>query len=162
MLSMEDDRWIGLAGGYRMPFDPRPLLTKLEISPCTTELWHELIGELYHQGDVGEASYAAVPYLVRIGLHEDVLPWQLLTLITYIELARTSGDNPRMPEWLERDYLEAIEELALRGMRKIGEATSAEQVQGILSVLSLWKGLRVYAAVLAKYTEDELNGLLHE
>lgn len=66
MLSFDDNRWADLRGGYRIPFDPRPFLKMLETVQDTSGAWHELWEGLHHQGNVGEASYAAVPHLVRI------------------------------------------------------------------------------------------------
>src|SRR5215469_1203330 len=61
MLGLTDKPWTELIGGYRTAFDPRPALHKLESNVHAKEAWHELWEELHHQGDVGEASYAAVP-----------------------------------------------------------------------------------------------------
>ena len=66
MLSFDDERWKHLMGGYKIPFDPRPSLRKLENQQDAASAWEELREELHHQGDVGNASYAAVPELVRI------------------------------------------------------------------------------------------------
>jgi hypothetical protein len=66
MLGLDDSRWSSLTGGYRTAFDPRPLLARLETKHGTAVVWHELWEEPCHQGDVGEASYASVPPLVRI------------------------------------------------------------------------------------------------
>jgi len=40
MLSLDDDRWSGLKGGYRIPFDPRPLLKKIESGAELEATWH--------------------------------------------------------------------------------------------------------------------------
>jgi hypothetical protein len=66
MLSLDDKRWQDLEGSYRTRFDPRPLLSELEADKNAKAVWHDLWEELHHQGDVGVASYAAVPHLVRI------------------------------------------------------------------------------------------------
>ena len=66
MLSLNDERWQNLDGGYRTQFDPTSLLSQLESGQGSKAAWHELWEGLHHQGDVGEASYAAVPHLVRI------------------------------------------------------------------------------------------------
>ncbi len=52
-------------GGYGVPYDPEPALKRLSSSheEAISELWENL----YHQGDVGLASYAAVPALVQAG-----------------------------------------------------------------------------------------------
>jgi hypothetical protein len=54
MLSFDDDRWNHLEGGYKMPFDPRPSLRKIESQQDTAAAWEELWEELHHQGDVGD------------------------------------------------------------------------------------------------------------
>ena len=46
------------------------------------------------RGDVGEASYAAVPHLLRIGLIAKEIPWQLFALVLNIDLARLDAKNP--------------------------------------------------------------------
>lgn len=66
MISFDDPRWDDLEGGYRIEYDPRPALLTLEDSPDDPDAWAELWEELHHQGDVGEASYAAVPYLAAL------------------------------------------------------------------------------------------------
>jgi hypothetical protein len=66
MLALNDHRWTMMTGGYRTPLDPRPLLSKLESARDTAAVWAELWDELHHQGDVGDASYAAVPHLADI------------------------------------------------------------------------------------------------
>lgn len=61
-MDFDDIGWAGLLGGYRVPYDPRNALRRLEGGDAEAA-WQELWAELYHQGDVGEASYAAVPHL---------------------------------------------------------------------------------------------------
>jgi hypothetical protein len=151
---------MGLEGGYGIPFDPSPLLAALQDAPHDGRLWDTLIEGLYHQGDVGEASCAAVSGLVKIGPTEEPPPWQLLVLVAMIELARSDPRNPPLPSWLEREYGEAIKSLALRSLRTIDEANTLEQLRGMLCVLALWKGLRTYSAALLEYSEEELKQLL--
>jgi hypothetical protein len=81
MLSLDDNRWNGLTGGYKYPFDPRPLLTKLETESDTAIVWDELWEELHHQGDVGDASYAAAPHIVRIYRQLGVVGWNTYGLL---------------------------------------------------------------------------------
>jgi hypothetical protein len=50
--------------------------------------------ELHHQGDVGDASYAAVPELVRIHRDGRAADWNLYAMVAIIELARTESQNP--------------------------------------------------------------------
>jgi hypothetical protein len=159
VLSLDDERWNGLKGGYRMPFDPRPLLKKIESGSDLKSTWHELWGELHHQGDVGEASYATVPHLVRIHRQRATPDWNPYALVACIELARGQGINPELPDWLENEYFEAIQELAKIGISEFPRANTPEQLRGILMILALSKGFRTYAKVILEYSEEELLAL---
>jgi hypothetical protein len=105
MLTLDDSRWGDLTGGYRMKCDPRPLLAKLENSLDTEGTWHALWDDLHHQGDVGEASYAAVPHLVRIYRNHGMPDWNTYAIVAVIELARNKGSNPAVLEMVGRGLL---------------------------------------------------------
>ena len=147
---------VGVKGGYRVLFDPRPLLAKLESGAESETAWEELWGNLYHQGDVGEASYAAVPHLVRIYQDKGKLDWNTYGIVGAIELARGHEKNPEVPEWLKEEYFEAIRLLAETGLGEFSRASKDEELRAILSVLAIWKGLRTPARFIIDYTEDEL------
>jgi hypothetical protein len=157
MLSLDDPRWTTLKGGYRTPFDPRPLLKKLHYGDNDEPTWRELWDELHHQGDVGESSYAAVPLIVQAGRNRNVLNWNFYAIVAIIELARTAPGNPEVPTWLAEDYYPAIQELSLIGNRQLAQATDADTVRSILSVIALAKGLRMHAKFLIEYSDDELR-----
>src|SRR5579863_1227359 len=96
MLSLDDKRWQNLEGGYRTQFDPRPSLSRLDTDDDTNAAWHDLWEGLHHQGDVGEASYAAVPHLVRIYRKRGVVDWNTYAIVAVIELARDERNNPEI------------------------------------------------------------------
>jgi hypothetical protein len=156
MLNLDDRRWSDLTGGYRTLFDPRPLLAKLETGQDAAVAWHGLWEELHHQGDVGEASYAAVPHLVRIHRKLAVVEHNAYAMVALIELARKKSGNPELPKWLEEDYFAAIRELAEIGAVEILRTQDLEVVRAILGVLALAKGLRIHGKFLVEYSEDEL------
>jgi hypothetical protein len=156
MLSLRDKRWTKLKGGYRTVFDPRPSLQNLESNVYLKEAWHELWEELHHQGDVGEASYAAVPHLVRIHAERKLDDWNTYALVAVIELARGKGKNPEVPEWLKDGYFLAIQELAKLGSTEILRAKDPEAIRAILSILALAKGARTHARFLLEYSEEEM------
>ncbi len=145
-----------MTAGYRVPFDPRPLLKRLETDGDATEVWGELWGELHHQGDVGEASFAAVPFLVNIYRERGVIDWNTYAIVATIELARKEGTNPDVPQWMANEYFRAIDELAKLGAKEVFHAEGAENVRSMLSVVALKKGLRMHGKFLADYSEDEL------
>jgi hypothetical protein len=156
MLNLDDERWKSLSGGYRTKFDPRPLLSKLESGEDATVAWHDLWERLHHQGDVGEASYAAVPHLVRIHRQRGVVDWNTYGLVAVIELARTEMQNPPIPDWLEKDYFRAIRELAEIGSVEFWRGTNPEEIRAILSILALARDARITARFLLEYSEEEL------
>ena len=145
-----------MTGGYRLPFDPRPLLSELQSSKDTAPIWSKLWDELHHQGDVGEASYAAVPHLVDICRRRGQIDWNAYAIVAIIELARKKGTNPDAPEWMSGDYFSAIQELANIGTREIRTADAPETVRAILSMIAIAKGLPIHANFLLKYSEEEM------
>jgi len=107
MISLDDARWSNMTGGYRMPLDPRPLIKRLDTDADTTAVWQDLWDELHHQGDVGEASFAAVPFLVESYRKQRVLDGNTFAIVAIIELARKEGKNPDVPQWIAEDYFQA-------------------------------------------------------
>lgn len=167
MLTFDDPRWDQLKAGYRMPYDPRPMLRRLEAGDDVQGAWHELWEELHHQGDVGEASYAAVPHLVRIHRGRGIPDWNTYAMVAIIELARGKEidsdhgkrKNPEVPEWLREDYFEAIRKLAESGIKELPNVQDPDILRGVLSVIALFKGARTYARFLLNYSEDELRDI---
>lgn len=156
MLSFDDERWNHLEGGYKMPFDPRPSLRKIESQQDTAAAWEEFWQELHHQGDVGDASYAAVPELVRIHRSGGAADWNLYAIVAIIELARTEPQNPEVPDWLSEDYFRSIQELARMGTKDIMAAKESDTTRAILSIIAIARGLRTHGKFLVNYSEDEL------
>jgi hypothetical protein len=156
MLDWNDPRWQTLKGGYRVLFDPRPMLKQLEASPHDDALWSEFIGDLYHQGDVGEASYAAVPELLRLIVQSEVTPWQPITLVAFIEEARTSPQNPVLPDWLAPAYSQSVDTLARYCLQMLPATTEPLAVSSMLAFLTLWKGMRAHYRAFT-YSESDLT-----
>lgn len=162
MLRLDDERWKPLKGAYGVLFDPRPLLTSLRSANGTGAIWQELWTNLYHQGDVGEASYAAVTQLISLAQEGRLLDWNAYALTAAIELARDHPQNPKVPQWLQLDYEEAFQRLVENGLSVFPGKQSNETDRSILSILALSKGLRTYARVLLEFTEDEIGELAEQ
>jgi hypothetical protein len=155
-VSLGDKRWSELKGGYRIPFDPRPLLARLETGQDVAAAWEGLWEELHHQGDVGEASYAAVPHLVRIHRQRGVADWNTYAIVAIIELARDQRGNPEVPSWLAEDYFRAIRELAEIGTAEVLRVKEPDNIRFMLSVIATVRGARTHGRFLVKYSEEEL------
>jgi hypothetical protein len=157
MLTLDDPRWTELNGGYKTRFDPRPFFARLESGRDVKAVWHELWGELYHQGDIGEASFAAIPHLVRIHRNCGTIDWNIYAIVTLTEQARGCRGNPDAPDWLQEAYFNSIQELAEAGAAEIVRVDDSDTTRAILSILALAKGLRTHARLLLEYSDQELN-----
>jgi hypothetical protein len=159
-VQLDDPRWIGLRGAYRTPYDPRPALARL-AGADSAAAWDELWEELFHQNDVGEASYAALPELVRMHRSRGGGDWNTYAYAAAVEEARRSGRNPELPEWLQADYEAAWEELEAAALADFPTARTPELVQGLIAVLAHARGW-LSLARLAMLTEDEREEILSE
>lgn len=158
-MDFADARWAELQGGYRQTYDARPTLRRLAAGDLA--VWDEFWQELHHQGDVGEASYAAVVEIVRIYEAQTKPDWNVFALAATVEEARHGAGNPALPAWLIADYETAWSQLEARALADFRGATGDELVSGILAVLALVKGKRKLAR-MALLTEDEREEMLRE
>ena len=159
-LDWADARWTDLLGGYRIPYDPRKALRLLEDGKDTARAWDELWDELHHQGDIGEASFAAVPHLVRIHEHRGVPDWNTYALAAVIELARDRADNPQPPPDLQHFYDSAWIQLVDIGLRELSTAQEPTLVASIMGAVAIGKGQRILGRLAIEFTEDERRELL--
>jgi hypothetical protein len=156
MLPLDDERWNHLHGGYRIPFDPRPWIALLETGNDNRAVWEAFWENLHHQGDLGEASYATIPYVVRIYRRLGVFDWNAYAIVAIVELCRGERANPPVPAWLEEDYSCAIQELAETGAAQFSGLKTVEDVRAVLSILAIAKGARLHAKFLVGYDDAEL------
>lgn len=158
-MEFPDERWVGLSGGYHMPYDPRPALRSIEASDDKAA-WAELWNELHHKGDVGEASYAALPALAQLALM-GIGGWQPYALAVTIEEARRNGRNPPLPGWLDEHYATAWTHLFDAALAAMEEAKDALLVCSLLAVQAMHKEQPLLAR-LAILTEAERADLLSD
>lgn len=159
-MDLKDDRWTHRLGGYRIPYDPRKALRALERGEHVAGAWRELWNELHHQGDVGDASYAAVPHLVRIHELRRVPDWNTYALTATIELARDNNSNPTLPTDLREPYEIAWRQLAEIGLLDLRLAEEPALVLSIIGVLAIGKGQRTLGRLAVECTEDERKEML--
>src|SRR5215469_5012013 len=159
MLSLTDQRWRSLKGGYRTIYDASVALRRLEEGQDT---WGELWNELHHQGDVGEASYASVPHLVRICQAAPRRDWNLYALVGLIEIERHRKSNPPLPDWLTADYSSAWRDLETLALRDLSDASERKLIQAALAAIAMARGQLRLGAFLSSLDESELAELLEE
>jgi len=156
-----EPNWKQMQGGYGVPYDPRPAIERLRQDPLDRGAWDELWNELHHQGDVGEASYAALPLLVD-ACAAGPRDWNLYALVATIEVERHRAANPQLPQWLAAAYAEALRRL--KGLALIDLAATADRLIGrsAMAVVALACGDLELGALLAHLDESEIGELLEQ
>ncbi len=159
-MDFSDDRWSGLLGGYRLPYDPRPALKAIDEDQGAKAAWSELWEDLHHQGDVDVASYAVLPWIARLAAAGKAGGWNAFQLAFTIEQARADSRNPKMPKWLAAGYAEAWSVLCATALDVLREAEDPEVVSSALAVVALHKHLPILGSLAAEFSEEERRQML--
>ena len=160
-LPLDSDRWVELRGG-KGRYDAAPILEELREGYLPLErFWSIAWDELHHQGEVGNASYLAIPWIWQhyqdAGLEPDE---ELLWFAGMVERRRRSGDNEALLADFAAGYHRSLHEIAAvaaageSGLRSFG-ATKA--CCHLLAVLGDQDPL---AELLDLLEEDQLPRLL--
>jgi hypothetical protein len=161
MLPLDDPRWEGYVGGYRVPCDAPGAIRRLLDGPDPRAALEELEEELCHQGDLGPASYAAVPWLVEYVRRQPELEVRAVALILTIEFGRPfNGDD--VPDEVRPGYDAALASLAEIVLSKRGGWWGDDQVMLAAAVLALSQGNRWMARTYFELDRRMLEELLRE
>lgn len=161
-LDPSDERWSSLKGGYRVPYDPRPALRRIETGEPPGPAWDELWEELFHQEDVGEASYAAVPEIARLIMDGRTADWNGFALVATIEERRGVDGNPPLPAWLIEDYEAAWQSIFAAAVSMLATATDETLLNALLGVIAIRKKLPTLGRLALRLSENERRALLDE
>jgi hypothetical protein len=159
MLSLTDTAWRQFEGGYRAPYDASKALARMERGDS---VWDELWNELHHQGDVGVASYAAIPQIVRISQTRRGTDWNLYALAATIEIERHRKNNPPLPDWLDPSYTAAWEGLVNLALADLAGKPDELTLRSALSVVALGRGDLKLGALLNHSEASEIAAYLEE
>ena len=146
-----------LLDAYGKPFDPRPVVARWsngEGEEAAGLLWERL----YHQGDLGSASFAAVPDLVEMLASLSQPDWNAYALIATIEESRVSR-GILLPDSLASGYVNAWKSVLALALCDLVEASQDELVLSLLAVLAHAKGQHRLGTI-ALCTEDEREEML--
>jgi hypothetical protein len=161
-MDFDNPNWSQLLGGHRLPYDSKRALQALDQGGDREAAWDELWSELHHQGDVGEASYAAVPYLVRIHIARGIADWNTYALVATIDECRREGHNPALPYGWRDEYEQAMVRLAEHGLVEIKLTEDLNLSRSIIAVVAIWKHLFVLGRLATDFDEDSLRALIFE
>nr|WP_294950221.1 hypothetical protein [uncultured Mucilaginibacter sp.] len=163
-LGLDDPRWAELEGGYRgVTDDVSKALKRLEVANTaneTQEIYQGLWDELHHQGDVGIASYYAVPHMVRIAKMTGFIDWNVLGLVSLIEIQRHKN-NPVIPPALYPNYQNALSELSGLAISVLSENWDLSTTTVALAAIAIAKGQIKLANAIQNFdSEDEIDEFL--
>jgi hypothetical protein len=162
MIDLNDEQWQGLHSGYRKPYDASKPLKKIEEHGASRAAWDELWENLHHQGQVGEASFAAIPMLAQLIKREPTRDWNVYALAGIIELSRNINDNPDVPAWLIEDYTAGLNTILEMGLNDLSVSVDVYTVRAILGFIASMKGIRDTARLLLELDESEIQEILSE
>jgi hypothetical protein len=138
MLSLDAKEWAFLEGGYRKPYDASVQLRLLEsANKPDRKILDQFWENLYHQGDVGVASYAAIPQLSRIYQDKKWLDFHLPGLAASIEEARFHEQNPAVPDWLIADYRDSLKGIAHYCLSRIDDQSDRNFARALLLLVAI-------------------------
>lgn len=145
MLSLDSPDWSQLEHAYGRASDIPDLLHQLEEFPphdgYEAPPYFMLWSSLCHQNDVYTASYAAVPHIIRILASAPTRAhWDFFLLPTCIEIERSKGRGPAIPETLRASYFDALNRIPLLAAAA-SEATRDEiYTRAIAAAIAVSKG----------------------
>lgn len=164
MLPLDSARWRELEHAYGVAEDTPDLLRQLESQAeeesADAEPWFTLWNSLCHQGDVYDASFAAVPHVLRIAeAHPDLFSSSFLQFPACVEFCRRKAGGA-VPVELELAYFAALERipaiLALASTREWDETF----LRCALSALAASKGFPEVAEAALEMTSEAANDFI--
>lgn len=161
LLPLDDPRWQTYNGGYnRVPFDCVPLIRQLQADGPSESFWETVWDELHHQGDVGEATYAIIPYLAQHFIASDSLDSMLFGFVCVVELERHSHDNPPIPPELQPGYNWGIQQLLNAALAKPFAEWDEYFLRYYVALLAAVKGRRTLCTAYQEMGDSEARKFL--
>jgi hypothetical protein len=151
LLPLDDPRWPTYRSGYGLPYDVVPLIRQLQQECASKQFWETVWNELHHQGDVAEATYALIPYLVDYQSRQSALDEQLFHFCVVVDLAQPENNNPRIPPEIEFSYALALRRLPVIGAELLKRSGGEHIVMGVAAATALAAGHRVLARAYLEF-----------
>nr|WKN38739.1 hypothetical protein K4G66_08485 [Tunicatimonas sp. TK19036] len=162
MRSLDDPIWQKLTGGYHTSYDASLVLKKLEAFDKEKEeepIWDEIWSELYHQGDIGTASFLSVPQLIRIYQNKGKINYQVFAFITAVELTRIKN-SLTIPDEFKHEYEKAINQIPELVSLAKQQSWDSLLAASVLSAIAVWKKRYRMAELISELEDEELTEYL--
>lgn len=134
-------------------YDASKVLRGLTDGASGKTAYQELWEQLHHQGDLGEASYASVPWLIEITRRSPLPDWNPLALVCTIELARPS--NQEVPPELQEGYFKSLGSIPSVLADKPCAVWDDLFTQVASAALALSRGHRAFAEIYLEFEFGE-------
>lgn len=163
-LELDDSRWAELEGGYRGSlYDASVALSRLKNANTSVEvtaIYQILWDELHHQGDVGLASYYAVPHMVSAAKSTQIIDYNVLGLVSLIEIQRHKN-NPVIPPLLYPAYSMALNELGSLAISIVNNDWDLSTASAALTAIAIAKKqIKLDNAIQNMDSEDVIEEFL--
>jgi hypothetical protein len=135
-----------------------PLLEKLgDSAESDFKVWWNIWDILHHQGDVYDSSYFSVPKIFKFYEERNWLDYNLPALFATIENCRQDEKNPKLQEWLEKEYFQTLEDSIIYCSKKIsGNWDRDLLVNFLMLICAVKKSQGLYHLIdIASSEEDE-------
>jgi hypothetical protein len=169
MLPLDSPRWSELSHAYGQASNIPDLLHQVEKH--LADDWFDaesskpgkiLWDSLCHQGDIYNATYAAVPHIINAMQKSPAKAhWTIYCMLASIEIARAKSRGPEIPTDLEADYLASLKEIPTL------VASSADDWDqwfcgSALAAIAASKGFIPLAEVMFELDDEKIENLLDE
>jgi len=164
-MDLQDSIWTTLKGCYKIPYDASKPLRNLQSVADREEMqtiFDELWENLHHQGDVGLASYLAVPQLINICIHKKSLDWNFIGLCVLIENCRLDGHNPELPKEYDDIYFASLTQFEKYLLLNFKNITDRTALRLTLALFATVNGQPALGKALEKLDEDVLQVFLEQ
>ena len=163
MLHLDSPRWRQLTHAYGSASDVPGWLNQLAVLPSSegqNEPWFSIWSALAHQGDVYEASYAAVPHVIEaLAKSPATADMSFFHFPVWIEICRAKG-GPPIPRDLEDSYLAALKRFPALVAKASEEKRNAESVGCLMAAIAVAHGQLTMAEVALELDGQDAEGIL--
>lgn len=166
MIELDDPRWETLSHAYGSAGDVPKLLWHLAGATGpkirnNSEPWFTLWSSLCHQGDVYDASYAALPHIVEIACNANgPIDFSFFQLPAAIEIARHGGKGPPVPTDLAASYRDAVLRLTECVALHRHEDWDEPMLLSAASAMAVAKGHHRVAEAIMNLDDDLITRLI--